>query len=412
MSRGEWDDLIVLCAANGWDTTKVVDQHMAEQLSATVPVLYVDPPISRLSVLRNPELRASLEGPRLRVIAPRLARLTPVVQPFPERRGSVTLTTAILRRQLGRAAASLGGSVRALVSAWPLFPVLGACRERSRVYWAQDDFVGLAELSGTDGKLVDRREQQVAAAADIVVAANPLVAETWQSRGLDVRIIPFGCDADAYAHVDDLARPSDVTSEPPVVGFVGRINERIDPSLLEAIADAWPFAAVRRSAHPVVRVGSTRRPPRAAERLLDRARALRRTAAVLLGHRRRRHALRRLGVQPGQLSPEDARVPRGRTCGREHRSPGDALAGHRPRDRRIRARGVRRCGRPRAARARARRNWSRAGARSRRRTAGPGGPPICSPCSTSSRRSAVRPLNDEEEGRPKAPLSRTVVLSD
>jgi glycosyltransferase involved in cell wall biosynthesis len=236
MSRGEWDDLIVLCAANGWDTTKVVDQHMAEQLSATVPVLYVDPPISRLSVLRSPELRASLDGPRLRVIAPRLARLTPVVQPFPERRGSVTLTTAVLRRQLGRAAASLGGSVRALVSAWPMFPVLGACRERSRVYWAQDDFVGLAELYGTDGKLVDRREQQVAAAADIVVAANPLVAETWQSRGLDVRIIPFGCDADAYAHVDDLARPSDVRSEPPVVGFVGRINERIDPSLLEAIA--------------------------------------------------------------------------------------------------------------------------------------------------------------------------------
>ena len=62
MSRGEWDDLIVLCAANGWDTTKVADQHMAQHLSATVPVLYVDPPISRLSVLRSPELRASLDG--------------------------------------------------------------------------------------------------------------------------------------------------------------------------------------------------------------------------------------------------------------------------------------------------------------------------------------------------------------
>jgi len=237
MSRGEWDDLIVLCAANGWDTTKVADQHMARHLSATVPVLYVDPPISRLSVLRSPELRASLDGPRLRVIAPGLARLTPVVQPFPERRGSATLTTAVLRRQLGRAAASLGGSVRALVSAWPLFPVMGACRESIRVYWAQDDFVGLAELAGTDRKLVDQREQRVAAAADIVVAANPLVAETWQSRGLDVRTIPFGCDADAYAHVDDLARPSDVHREPPVVGFVGRINERIDLSLIEAIAD-------------------------------------------------------------------------------------------------------------------------------------------------------------------------------
>ena len=265
-------------------------------------MLYVDPPISRLSVLRSPELRASLEGPRLRVIAPRLARLTPVVQPFPERHGSVTLTTAILRRQLGHTV-SLGGSVRALVSAWPMFPVLGACREHSHVYWAQDDFVGLAELYGTDPKLVDRREQQAAAAADMIVAANPLVAETWRSRGLDVRIIPFGCDADAYAHVDDLARPSDVTSESPVVGFVGRINERIDPSLLEAVATRGRSLLFVGPRTPFVHLGSTRRRPRAAERLLDRARALRRAAAVLRGHRRRRHAVRGLGVQPGQLVP-------------------------------------------------------------------------------------------------------------
>ncbi len=233
----QWDGLVVLCAANGWDTTKVADQHMAEHLSATVPVLYVDPPISRLSLLRSPALRASLDGPRLRVIAPRLARLTPVVQPFPERRGVTTLTTAVLRRQLRRAAGRLGGSVRALVTAWPLFPVAGACGETVCVYWAQDDFVGLAELHGTNRELVDRRERRVAGDADVVVAANPLVAETWRSRGLDVKIIPFGCDAEAYAHVDDLARPSDVEIESPVVGFVGRINERIDVRLLEAVAN-------------------------------------------------------------------------------------------------------------------------------------------------------------------------------
>jgi teichuronic acid biosynthesis glycosyltransferase TuaH len=46
---GNWDGLVTICAANGWDTVKVADQHLAEHLARHVPVLYVDPPVSPLS---------------------------------------------------------------------------------------------------------------------------------------------------------------------------------------------------------------------------------------------------------------------------------------------------------------------------------------------------------------------------
>src|ERR1700730_12341921 len=84
---GAWKNLVVVCAGNRYDGIKVADQHMAEHLAQLVPVLYVDPPVSLLTVFRNPEIASSLEASRLQVIGPRLARLTPVVQPFHTRRG-------------------------------------------------------------------------------------------------------------------------------------------------------------------------------------------------------------------------------------------------------------------------------------------------------------------------------------
>ena len=56
-SPGDWDGLVVLCAANGYDGIKLSDWHVAKHLSRLTPVLYVDPPMSRLASVRNPRSR-------------------------------------------------------------------------------------------------------------------------------------------------------------------------------------------------------------------------------------------------------------------------------------------------------------------------------------------------------------------
>jgi teichuronic acid biosynthesis glycosyltransferase TuaH len=237
LAPGQWDGLIVLCAANNLDSIKVADLHLAEHLSRLAPVLYVDPPMSHLTPRKHPETGPALRSPRLRLHQPGLARLTPVIQPFSSRPGLSVMSCTLIRRYLRRATARLGGRVTAVISAWPHYPVFGSCDERLSVYWAQDDFVGGAALLGLNTGLLDRQERRVASGADLVVAANPVVATTWKDRGQRTLLIPFGADIDAYRDVERAARPADADLPGPVAGLVGRLNDRTDLGLLESIAD-------------------------------------------------------------------------------------------------------------------------------------------------------------------------------
>jgi teichuronic acid biosynthesis glycosyltransferase TuaH len=172
-------------------------------------------------------------------------RLTPLVQPFSSRRGLVTISSALLRHHLRKAVAHLGGQVQVIISAWAQHDVFRACVGAPSIYWAQDDFVGGADLLGLNAGLLDVRERAVAAAANLVVAANPLVADTWRTRGLETVLIPYGVDVNTYSDVDLAPVPSDCTLEGPVAGFVGHINKRIDLRLLEAVVDrGWSLLMV------------------------------------------------------------------------------------------------------------------------------------------------------------------------
>jgi glycosyltransferase involved in cell wall biosynthesis len=227
-----WQDgMIVLCAANGYDEPGMTDWHMARHLSRLVPVLYVDPPVSRLRQRRRPGT------PRLRMVSASLARLTPAVLPFPSRPGMTGITSGLLRRYLRRATARLGGNVRAVITAWPHFSVLGACGEDVSVYWAQDDYAGGAELLGLDPAMLEHRERTTATASQLVVAVSPVLHDAWASRGHDVVLIPNGADTEALQAVDAAPVPADVRLPAPVAGFTGRLNGRTDLALLEAITE-------------------------------------------------------------------------------------------------------------------------------------------------------------------------------
>jgi teichuronic acid biosynthesis glycosyltransferase TuaH len=251
---GNWDGLVVLCAANSWDSVKFADQHLAEALAELAPVLYVDPAVSLLSPRKRPELRAGLDEPRLRLLAPNLARLTPVVLPGPERPGMAAVTTWLVARAQRRAVAALlgpGGRPRAVIGVSALVRTLGVSGERLKVYWAQDDFVGGAELFGASAARIRAGEQRLAAAADLIVASSPLVAETWRGRGrADTLLIPFGCDAERFAATDEAEPATDVDLPGPVAGFVGHLGDRIELALLEAVADSGRSLLLVGPRHP------------------------------------------------------------------------------------------------------------------------------------------------------------------
>lgn len=245
-----WDRGIVLLAANSWDGVKLQDRHLAERLAPRVPVLYVDPPLSRLSPRRNPDAAAALVGPRLRQVADGIVRLTPVVLPRPERRGTATINRALTVRLVRRAVARLGMRPRAIVATRPLGPRLTSFDFGLRIFWAQDDLAGGAALLGLSESALRSGEASLAAAADLVVTSTPGVDAHWRARGADPVLVPYGCDAQAYADVDRQPWPDDVDLPRPIAGFVGFLGDRIDYRLLEAVADRGCSLLLVGARHP------------------------------------------------------------------------------------------------------------------------------------------------------------------
>lgn len=226
----------MFCAATNWDGNRFPDQHMAERLARFAPVLYVDPPLSVLAPWREPELAPALRGPRLRIVRPGLARLTPLGPPGPGRPGTRALALAVTRRAIRSAVRRLGRPDVHTVIAASFAPVFGLCGERRRVFYSTDDFVAGAELIKVDREALLREEARQLASVDTVVVCSPGLLDRYRAMGHHPVLVPNGCDDELFARTDEAPLPADVTLPPPVAGFVGHLTERIDVSLLESVA--------------------------------------------------------------------------------------------------------------------------------------------------------------------------------
>jgi glycosyltransferase involved in cell wall biosynthesis len=213
------------------------DRSLAERLADHVPVLYVDPPISPATPSRRPDVEAP-GWPRVRRVTDSLAQLSPVVLPGLRRPYVAAANARIVRHQIRTAVRALGAPVEAAIDSDVLLASFGGVRERVRVYWAQDDYAGGAALLGLDPVRLRVAEARLAARADLVIAASEVVERKLAALGAEPVLIPYGCDPQAYASVDEADVPGDVRLPAPVAGLVGHINSRIDLSLLEGVADA------------------------------------------------------------------------------------------------------------------------------------------------------------------------------
>ncbi len=214
------------------------------------PVLYVDPASSVVSRRRHPELRDAYAEPKLRPIAPNLTRLSPSALPGMERPGMAAVTSALTARAIRHSARQLGARRMALIDTSPLAPVMGRCGESLRVYWAQDDYAGLAELLGLSQRRMADGERRLLRRADVVIAANPRVADRLREGGRPVELIPFGCDAEAFARAGSAEPPADIALPRPIAGFMGHIGDRIDLRMLAAVAETGSSLLLIGPRHP------------------------------------------------------------------------------------------------------------------------------------------------------------------
>jgi teichuronic acid biosynthesis glycosyltransferase TuaH len=232
---GAREDLIVYLATGWWDGPAGTDRQLATALGRYGPVLYVDPPISGLTRFVKPQLAGVAAAPRIQLHTPRLARLLTRVTPGMTRPVLRHLRAPQVHHAVRAAVRELfgpRGEVAAVVSSrvdesWPRLPA------RHRLLHVTDDLVAGAALLGLPPERLIRLENAALAGADRVTVVSPGLQERYGPRA---ELVPNGCSPEAYAEVDEAPLPADVSLDGPVAGFVGHLNDRIDLTLLEAVA--------------------------------------------------------------------------------------------------------------------------------------------------------------------------------
>lgn len=231
--------VVVITGANALDNQRMADAQLASALSELTPILYVDPAWSLLGRLRKEGFRRGLRRQsRLARVNPRLFRLTPEALPGSSRPLIAKLNRVVVAIQIRATLRRLKTECLAHVEANTVSPTLGLVPTKSLVYWAQDDFVGMAPLVGIPPSVFERSTRQLAERADIIIAANPVVAESLRKSRGAVHLIPFGCDVELFASSAHAEPATDVTLKPPIAMLMGTINERLDLDILRRLAQA------------------------------------------------------------------------------------------------------------------------------------------------------------------------------
>ena len=210
------------------------DWNMVSAMARHASILWVDPPTSPIAAALRRKTPNQALTPRISYVAEHITRLTPVAMPGLSRPGVRLTTRPLVRRQTKWAIRRLRIRPFAVVATYPgdLLSYWGS--DVVNVFYGTDDYVAGAELMGLSARYQLRQEEKIVSQADIVVAVSSTVAKRWASFGAHPIVIPNGCWlAKSRAQV----APAELGSlTKPVVGLIGQLSDRIDLSILNALA--------------------------------------------------------------------------------------------------------------------------------------------------------------------------------
>jgi teichuronic acid biosynthesis glycosyltransferase TuaH len=252
-----------------WVSNAIWEDHSADhnivtELARRTPVLWVDAPSSPATPGRFGAPRVT--HPRLRQAAPNVTRLTPMALPGLTRPGVRITTLPLVTAQIRWAAHRTRFHPHAVVATSFEGVPTRRIRGARTVLYATDDYIAGAELIRLPAGWLKKQERRALAAADRVAAVStPLAGQLKTVR--PVAVIPNGCTPSIHTG----PVPEQALALPrPVVALSGRLNPRIDISVLEAVADAgfslllagphdsrWEPARFRRLVHGNPRVHHT-----------------------------------------------------------------------------------------------------------------------------------------------------------
>jgi glycosyltransferase involved in cell wall biosynthesis len=133
--------------------------------------------------------------------------------------------------------------------------------EKLTVFYCIDEY---SKLPDVDGLAVQKMDDELTAAADIVFACNQKLVDTHRSLNANIHLSPHGVDTElfALANSPDTQIPEEAKNlSRPIIGFWGLLDQWVDLTILEDIARARPHWTILLIGRSVVDAPALRRMP-------------------------------------------------------------------------------------------------------------------------------------------------------
>lgn len=253
---------------NDWlAENRTSSHHIAKRLGDKFPMLYVEVPGLRAPKANSRDLLKLLKLVRMTVqppqqMAPHFWRMTLPQIPFRRFAAIRTVNRTFSQILVRRAIRRLGFKDAV---AWFHVPHAGFLAkhlgEKLTVFYCIDEY---SKLPDVDTVAVQKMDDELTVAADVVFTCNQSLLETHRSLNANIHLSPHGVDTEVFARANSL--DTEIPEEAkgmtrPIIGFWGLIDRWVDLSILEHIARTRPDWTILLIGRVAVDVSVLRRMP-------------------------------------------------------------------------------------------------------------------------------------------------------
>jgi glycosyltransferase involved in cell wall biosynthesis len=236
---------IVYFAVNRWDSMVQREQHLMMGLSRTYRVLFVDPPLSFLTILSGKTqgkkwtFRSHLYWVNDQLVVYTPPAFPPFSQYFQWMSSFHTsLLISLTKRMLKKLSFQnfIVGIARPFLS-----PVIKELSPKLSYYDCMDDYL---EFPGwrADKEMLKRFEEELLKSVDLVFCSSQGLKEAKSMFNRNCFLLPNGVDLNLFSdNYSDVEIPPDIKRvKRPIIGYIGTIGERLDFNALISLARARP----------------------------------------------------------------------------------------------------------------------------------------------------------------------------
>ena len=236
----------VICfGQQGWDVCWVTKQHLLSRLAKRGHrVLYVDPLPVRGGERRIRTLAAPLTSAGLREQAPRLWVQTLHDSPLLPRIVNARRRPWIIRAAMRRLrfdsplCLALYPHARWLVEHTP---------HHGLIYFGEDDWTGFGGLTPKQAARLREEEETLLTRSDVALAVSPRLVQRFRQIQPRTYLQENAVDAEFFGpeHLDDAEPHPDLDTLPrPRLGFIGQVDDRLDPDLIARLSASFPESSL------------------------------------------------------------------------------------------------------------------------------------------------------------------------